>query len=229
MVKIFQDVIEDENDVKNQKRGPEYGVVKKIPLSEATWLKEFFSSSVSRKMADHKVKVPTYDRPSPQASAVVEAVFGFVKKFAHANGLEIVTTGNAGDHEGDSRGFNFVLCGGQCINLKEARKLAATCSKELLEFVRNDTECRTYLKRRSTWIGSKDPSTFPEPRHTAFRISFWDENVDRQPAPYIDEIRVIGENFKYFTSDEGQRLVLVHEETFDEAQAFLKALKDTPA
>jgi hypothetical protein len=137
-------------------------------------------------------------------------------------------SGTAGENERDSRAFDFVLGGGQCINLEEARKLAATCSKELLDFVRNDKECRIYLKERSEWKGSKDPSTFPEPRHIAFRISFWDENVDRQPAPYIAEIRVIDEKFKYFTSDECQRLVLVHEETFDEAQAFLKSLKDTP-
>ena len=30
IIKIYQDVIEDENDVKNQKRGPEYGLVKKM-------------------------------------------------------------------------------------------------------------------------------------------------------------------------------------------------------
>ena len=109
---------------------------------------------------------------------------------------------------------------------EQARTLAASCSIELLEFVRKNQIWLDYLKDRSTWKCTKDRTSFPEPRHLAFRILFWDENVYRQPAPYIAEIRVIGENFKYFTSDEGQRLVLVHEETFDEAQAFLKALKE---
>ena len=58
----------------------------------------------------------------------------------------------------------------------------------------------------------------------AFRISFWDENVDRQPSPYISEIRLLDGRFSYFTSDDLQRLVLVREESFDDAQAFLKAV-----
>ena len=217
---------EPKDAVKDRKSGPWFKVIKEVSVSEANWLKEFFSPSVPRKKADSKVKVPTYSRPSPGAFAIGTALFGFAKKFADGNGLGVITIGTAGEKENDSRAFDLVLCGGQCITLEEAKKLAATCSKELLEFVRKDQECLAYLKDRSTWVGSKDSSTFPEPRHTAFRISFWDENIDRQPAPFIAEIRVIGDTFKYFTADEGQRLVLVHEETFDEAQAYLKSLSN---
>jgi hypothetical protein len=184
---------------------------------------------VKRKKADSKVKVPTYTRPSPRACPSVEILFGFEKKFADANGLKVVTSGTAGEHDRDSRAFDFVLCGWQCITLDKAKLLAATCSKELLDFVRNNQVCLDYMKDRSTWAGMDDRSTFPEPRHLAFRISFWDENIDRQPAPYIAEIRVVGEKFKYFTSDDDQRLVLVYEETFDEAQAFLKTQTDSAA
>jgi len=220
-IKIHQENVDNEC----KEKGPGYKVMKEVPISEARWLKEFFSTSVLRNKTDCRVKVPTYSCPAPDAFAIGTALFGFEKKFADAHGLGVVTAGIAGENEKDSRAFDFVLCGGQCINLNEAKKLAAACSKELLEFVRKDQECLKYLKDRSTWKGSKDPATFPEPRHLAFRISFWDENIDRQPAPYIAEIRVVGEKFKYFAADEGQRLVLVHEETFDEAQAFLNAQK----
>ena len=69
-----------------------------------------------------------------------------------------------------------------------------------------------------------DSSVIPEPRHLSFRISFWDENVDRQSAPYIAEIHLMDKKFSYFTSDDLQRLVLVREESFDDALAFLKGV-----
>jgi hypothetical protein len=42
------------------------------------------------------------------------------------------------------------------------------------------------------------------------------------PEPYIAEIRVAGESFKYYTANERQFLVLAYEETWDEAMEFLE-------
>lgn len=102
---------------------------------------------------------------------------------------------------------------------EQARTLAASCSIELLEFVRKNQIWLDYLKDRSTWKCTKDRTSFPEPRHHAFRILFWDENVDRQPAPYIAEFRFIDEKFKYYTADDGQRLALVYEESYGDGNA----------
>jgi hypothetical protein len=46
--------------------------------------------------------------------------------------------------------------------------------------------------------------------------------VNRIAEPYIAEIRVIGDSFKYYTADEGQRLVLIYEESWDDAMKFLE-------
>ena len=81
------------------------------------------------------------------------------------------------------------------------------------------------MVERSTDKYIHDDATFPEIRHIGFRISFWDENIDRQIAPYIAEIRMFEGRLKYFTADDGQRLVLVYEESYDDAQAFLKSQK----
>jgi hypothetical protein len=94
---------------------------------------------------------------------------------------------------------------------------------ELFDFVRKDASCVEYVQKRSLWPREEHPSPTPIPEQLAFRISFWDENIDRQIAPYIAEIRLLDGKLKYYTADEGQRLELVYEETFDEAQTFLKA------
>ena len=91
--------------------------------------------------------------------------------------------------------------------------MAAKCFRDSLDFLRNDRAVLDFMKIRSTWHNGEDLATVPEARHLAFRISFWDENVDRQPSPYIAEIRVNGGRCRYFSSNEHQQLVLVREET----------------
>jgi hypothetical protein len=79
-----------------------------------------------------------------------------------------------------------------------------------------------YIRERKTWIKEKFSGDVPLRDHVGLRMSFWDEYVNRVSEPFIAEIRVIGESFKYYTADEGQRLVLVYEETWDEAMKFLE-------
>ena len=56
-------------------------------------------------------------------------------------------------------------------------------------------------------------SSTPSSDQIAFRINFWDENIDRPVAPYIAEIRLLDDKLSYFTADENQCLVLTFEET----------------
>lgn len=202
---------------------PDKDVIKIIPLSEAPWMQQFLSTAIPRSKADHPIKIPEYNAPSPRDSSIGEALFQFEKKFCETNNLHVVTTGCSGPTEKDSRAFDFTLRGEQQMSLEAARKLAGLCATELLEYVRKNDDCLQYLKRRTSWKGSTDHATYPEPRHLCFRISFWDENVDRPPAPYIAEIRLLDTTLQYFTADENQVLKLTCEESFDAAIENLRA------
>jgi hypothetical protein len=196
--------------------GPYYKIIKKIPISEASWLQEYLRPSVVRKKANHEIVIPVYSQISEWRDAdFTRTQFEFLNKFCATNSLAFVTYGYVGEVERDSVPFGFALRGSQKIDLAEAKKLAEKCFCETMRFVRSDQATLDYMKKRSTWKNHHDPSTIPETRHLEFRISFWDENIDRQPSPYIAEIRVIAGKCKYFTADEGQRLVLVHEELLD--------------
>jgi hypothetical protein len=187
-------------------------------------LREYYSPSIPRKTRDKKIEVPKTSRLYDfERCPLWEAKFEFVQKFCKTNRLDLVRLGVVGEHYHDSRHFNFALRGSQYLKLDEARKLAAKCSQELFDFVCKDPCCLKYVKERSTWPREKHPSPTPIPEQLAFRISFWDESVDRPLAPYIAQIWLLDGILKYYTADEGQCLVLVHEETFAEAQAFRKA------
>ena len=150
------------------------------------------------------------------------ALYNFIQNFGEQHNLKLIIIGGVGDGIYEHRAFNFALRGEQTLPLKEARILGSTCAKNLLETAQNDKDCINLIIKRRTDPHYKEKHTTPQPEHLAFRISFWDEYVDRVPNPYIAEIRLFDNQFQYFTSNEHQQLVLVHKETFDEAMAFLE-------
>jgi hypothetical protein len=167
-----------------------------------------------------RVDIPVYEVPSNNQT-ITKQTLSFSQSFCLKNQLHHVTS-SIGYSFKDTRPFEIALRGNQQLKLDEARTLIATCSKEFLAFIRSKKEQVEYVKRRKTWPNESFYGDFPEPNHFAIRISFWDEYVNRVPEPYIAEIRVAGESFKYYTADEGQRLVLVYEESWDDAMKFLE-------
>ena len=113
--------------------------------------------------------------------------------------------------------FGFVLAGTHKLSLADARKLAADCATQFLQSIQNSDKAKAYAaKVDKTFRRTRPDGTFSS-KDFIFRLSFWDENIDRRENPYIAEIRFFDNTFQYFTSDEGQRLVPVFQETFDEA------------
>ncbi len=190
---------------------------------EIDGLKELYSYPVPRKPAEPKPILPTFaDNAWEFQSQVIQAHIAFLKKFCNRNSLQLVTIGCVGKHCFDSRLFGFVLCGNKRLTLQEARTLGARCAQEMFEFISTDPNCLKRVIESTLWLREKYRSPAPIPENIAFRISFWDENIDRQPQPYIAEIRCLDGKLEYFTADENQFISQVFEETFNEAQDFLK-------
>jgi hypothetical protein len=185
-------------------------------------LKDLYHPKFPRKAVSPKPKIPTPScLPMRIECPFLKAEFEIAQKICKNNALDIVILGCVGEHYFDSRPINFALRGPQSLSLDESRKLAAKCSQELWDFIRKDKRCLEYIKETSSIPHEKYSSPTPILEHLAFRISFWDENVDRVTEPYIAEIRLLDAKLKYFTADENQFLVQVYEETFDNALAFL--------
>ena len=193
------------------------------PIQGSEWLKQFYHTIIEKKINLEQPHVPevTYIlRDSPPHH---HAVFDFAKTLSKKFLLNFVSLGPNESPFEKERPFEMVFWAKDRLSKDAARNLAAKCSIEFLNFVQNDKRTLEYMDERSKNSFMHDNAILPEVRHIGFRISFWDENIDRQPAPYIAEIRVVGDKFKYFTSDENQRLVLAYEETFEDAQAYLKS------
>jgi hypothetical protein len=181
-------------------------------------LKELYTVAVPRKACEIKPEVPTPSFLSKTSSTPTGiAEFEFIKEFCSKHDLHLVKTGKVGNHRSPSLPIEIALRGAQTLHLKEARKLATDCAQGALTMARTDKRFIEYMKERGNNPHWNDPATEALPHHISLRLSFWDENVDRVSSEYIAEIRLINETFFYYSADEGQRLMLVHEEGFDQA------------
>ena len=199
------------------------------PIADSELLQKFYLCKIGRKPCVEKPNVPEVSYIVSYCNPHDHSVFGFAKTISAKNNLNFVDLAPLEKQFGDYTPFEIAFWGTSQLTKDAARKLAAECSSEFLKFVQHDKRTLDFMSERSKNKRINDDATFPEVRHIGLRISFWDENIDRQPEPYIAEIRLYEGKFKYFTADDGQRLVLVHEESFDEAQAFLKSLSDAPS
>ncbi len=95
------------------------------------------------------------------------------------------------------------------IELEEAKKLAHTVFHKFFSIVFNnyDLWCRSKGFRRHP-----DCKDMKDEQFITFRISFWDEFLNRVEAPYIAQIQCENGKIIYYAADEGQRLYKVFEE-----------------
>jgi hypothetical protein len=150
--------------------------------------------------------------------------FEFINQWVPSRNLKLVLMGPTDRLKSQCWDLSFVATGTQKISLQEARLLAATCSKDSIQFLKTNQNCIKFISELGT---ERNFDTNPV-LYLSFRLSFWDENIDRVVQPFIAEIRFIDGVISYYTADEGQFLVLVHQETFDEAIQFLEQSKKTP-
>jgi len=192
-----------------------------VPAKDVPEMAPYYQRGCPRKVVDPKPMIPLLlSMPHPIRGS--KPLFSFLEAYCKKVDLGLIVMGYVGPTWKDKSVYGFVLVGRQMIHLDRARKLASRCAKDAFDFIRQDKECLEQIKFQSTLDFPIHPSPTPVPEHVAFRISFWDENIDRPVQPYIAEIRYFNGVFKYYTADDVQKLVLVHQETFDEAMKFLE-------
>jgi hypothetical protein len=190
--------------------GSPYEPVFKKPIREVEGLKELYSPSVERRSLGEKQKLPPFSGlcwkdDTPAGNCELD----FAQQFCKQNDLEIVTFGCVGKDYFDARDFDFVLCGYKNLTLDQAKQLASKCFRDFFDFEQADKRCVEYIKTRYR----VKPGIPPIIKQLAFRISFWDDYLDRVVSPNIAEIRYLDGKFTFYTADEHQVLKLVHEET----------------
>ena len=187
---------------------------------DVSGIKELFVPSVPRSAVDPKPNIPRLIQlPRRLQYPASNALFEYLQRWCLSSTLEITTVGPVGEGFFDIRPFEFALRGSQRLTLDEAKKFTGNFFQELLDFIRTDSRCVQYVKERGARANEHRLSQTPIPEQVGFRISFWDENIDRQSAPYIAEIRCFDGVFSYFTADENQSIMPVHEEKWDPTNA----------
>jgi hypothetical protein len=188
-------------------------------------LAALYTKGVPRRSIDPKPLI----RPVPDLNFFSKenphrVFFEGIKQWIPSLNLKLILMGPTDRLKSLCSSFSFVATGTQKISLQEARLLAAACSKDSIQFLKTNQSCIKFISELGT---ERNFDTNPV-LYLSFRLSFWDENIDRIAQPFIAEIRFIDGVISYYTADEGQFLVLVHQETFDEAIQFLEQSKKTP-
>jgi hypothetical protein len=211
------------------------GVIKKIctpvskkPLRTISNKECFFSPSVPRTYDEQKAHIPMYIPYKSEVNAFWKFILDCGHTFCKKHNLIYVIDGEVGENKIAEFPLGYVFCGHQKLSLDDARKLAGDCSRYILQRFQKSKEISAFLQDRNTYSKTDHNGLIAESRHVSFRLSFWDEDINRREAPYIAEVRLLGNSLRYYTSDEGQRLVLVHEESFDDAVKFLEEQEGKP-
>jgi hypothetical protein len=177
-------------------------------VKESLALQRFYHPSVPRTPCQVKPDVPVVTKKETYLLPGQQAMFTFATNFSQANNLHFVTVGSVCQKENNKFPFQVGFWGHQRLSVEEARALMAKCASEFFHFTQTNKDTIDYMK---LYMKERAPAT-PEMKLIALRMSFWDDNIDRQPEPYIAEIRLENEKVSYFTADENQFLKLVLEE-----------------
>ena len=190
------------------------------PTRDSQVLQKFYHPSVPRTTCQDKPVVPIITKKKAYKCLDQQAMFTFAQNFSATNHVNFLTVGPVGTKGNYTLPLQIGFWGHQCFDVQNARHLIVQCATEFLRLTETNTDILNYINRNS----KDDIQTIPKMKDIVLRFSFWDENIDRQPEPYIAEIRLENEKILYFTADENQFLKLVQEESVDEAQAVTKTI-----
>ena len=135
-------------------------------------------------------------------------LFSSVRSLGEKNHLNFAVLGDTYESQ---KGVGQILGVGywaqKNVTLEEAKKLAETIFQGFFSIVMND---RNYSKWTASFA-NREPGRRVE-EVLGFRITFWDEYMNRVEEPYIAQIHCEKGVISYYTADEGQRLHKVYEE-----------------
>ena len=101
--------------------------------------------------------------------------------------------------------FSFISA--KKLTLDETRSLAQAIAYDLAEWLFTNEAYVKWLEKRHRVMENIYPDTTPKVENVGFKLSFWDENVERPFWPYIAQVRFVGGELKsYYADPETQAL-----------------------
>jgi hypothetical protein len=148
----------------------------------------------------------------------------FAISFSKQHSLKYLGIGTADyfdcDYQSDIWAISFASH--ERLNLDQARELVKNLTQEIWHHYKINKEYATHQKDVYARKSTKSPDIIPS--LVGFKISFWDENIDRILPPHIAEIKTYeGHVYYYFADPETQYLKEPIVETFEQAGIVLKS------
>ena len=165
-------------------------------------------------------KVPT---PIPEATKYsyfndeLEKEFDFYRKFAKQNGLlflawELVFNEKCRQSFKNRCMEAAFAAQEKYLTLEESKELASKTREAFIQFALPYVKIKNWANNYRERGEEVLTPHINLQEYMSFRISFWDQYIDRIKPPHIAEIWVTGTKARYYVSNELQQLQLVHEE-----------------
>ena len=144
-------------------------------------------------------------------------------RVAKEQNMQLLIVGNVTDcNEID---YCLTLRSFQKLNLNQGRILAANHMENFLKMLKSSPEVKEYLVLCHAELLYTPTEVLVD--NIAYKIAFWDENINRPEKPYLAEILFADKAFHYFQADpQTQALQLVFQEPYESALEFRNKTKN---
>lgn len=159
----------------------------------------------------------------PEEVALDTSLDKFGQATAQKYGMRFLFVGKVEDNVLARYSLAF-LCPKEC-SLAEGQQLAANVSRDFWEMLQHDQSVKEHFELvRDRMFNSKHEKV--EMMRAAFRIGFWNEEVNRPKPPFLAEILLNDNMFSYYEADpETQALRLVLQEPYPKTMAHLASVE----
>lgn len=175
-----------------------------------------------------KLEIPSFDSKKvptriPEATTYsyfndcLENEFDFYRKFSKQNGLTFLALEcvfNEKSRQSFKNGCMEAAFAAQekYLTLEESKELASKTREAIIQFALPYVKIKNWANNYRERGEEVLTPHINLQEYMSFRISFWDQYIDRVKPPHIAEIWVTGTKARYYVSNELQQLQLVHEE-----------------
>jgi len=139
--------------------------------------------------------------------AFFEALDEYGKQLGKEYNLEFLLSSLENPVRGENFAFAMIFMGRQKLQEKDAANLAKEIHTKIWNRFEEDPVYLNYIRSMEEKHKKiSDQLWPPRPEHFAFKISFWDEEMDRRKPPYVAQVIVVDGKLKIFYAGEGDFL-----------------------
>lgn len=125
----------------------------------------------------------------------------FASQLAKKNRMQLLNTGIGKIVDSPKTRWDMSLTSHQQWTIEQARPVVVEMIHDFWQKVSQDPIFAKYLEYTASHYKKDSFDARIIPETMGMRIAFWDQNIDRPPAPYLSQIKVVDGLIHYYVAD----------------------------